>query len=254
MAMITLCSASGSPGVTTTAVAMALSWPRPVLLVEADPTGGSGILAGFLRGTTEYDAGLIEIALSPLGVADALREVVRPLAPNVSFVAGVRAHGQAGALRDLWESLAVALKGLDSNGQDVIVDAGRLGLVGSPQPLLQDADLTLLLTRGSLPALAAARSWSETVKNATTGWLHAGILMIGEGQPYRASEVTKVLGLPVVANLPDDPEAAAVYHRGAPAPRHFETGPYARAVTAAIGSVRAQVVRSRIALVAEATP
>ena len=78
--------------------------------------------------------------------------------------------------------------------------------------------------------------------------------MIGEGQPYRASEVTKVLGLPVVANLPDDSEAAAVYHRGAPAPRHFETGPYARAVSAAIGSVRAQVARSGIALVAEATP
>lgn len=253
MAVIALCSASGSPGVTTTAVAMALNWPRPVLLVEADPTGGSGILAGFLRGTTEYDAGLIEVALSPLGVADALREVVRPLALNVSFVAGVRAHGQAGALRDLWEPLAVALADLDSNGQDVIVDVGRLGLVGSPQTLLNDADLTLLLTRGTLPALAAARSWSETVKNATTGWLRAGVLIIGEGHPYSASEVTKVLGLPVAADLPDDPDAAAVYHRGASPPRHFETGPYARAVNAAIGSVQAQVARSRIALVAEAT-
>jgi hypothetical protein len=253
MAVIALCSASGSPGVTTTAVAMALNWSRPVLLVEADPTGGSGILAGFLRGTTEYDAGLIEIALSPLGVAEALREVVRPLAPNVSFVTGVRAHGQAGALRDLWEPLAVALAGLDSNGQDAIVDAGRLGLVGSPQPLLDEADLTLLLTRANLPALAAARSWSEAVKNAATGWLRAGVLMIGEGKPYRASEVTKVLGLPVVADLPDDPDAAEVYHRGASPPRHFETGPYARAIRAAIGSVQARVARSRIAVVAEAT-
>lgn len=251
MAVIALCSASGSPGVTTTAVAMAMNWPRPVLLVEADPTGGSGVLAGFLRGTREYDVGLIEIALSPMGVAEALREAVRPLAPDVSFVAGVRAHGQAGALRDSWEPLALALAGLDSNGQDVIVDAGRLGLVGSPQPLLIEADLTLLLTRGSLPALAAARSWSETVKGETTGWPRAGVLMIGEGQPYRAFEVTKVLGLPVVADLPDDPEAAAVYHRGASPPRHFETGRYARAVSAAIGSVQARVARSRIAMVAE---
>ena len=42
MALIVLTSASGSPGVTTTALGLALTWPRPVLLVEADPTGGSG--------------------------------------------------------------------------------------------------------------------------------------------------------------------------------------------------------------------
>lgn len=252
MAVVTLCSASGSPGVTTTAVAMALNWPRPVLLVEADPTGGSGVLAGFLGGTTEYEAGLIEIALSPLGVGDALRDAVRPFAPNVGFVAGVRAHGQAGALQDLWESLALALAELDSSGQDVIIDAGRLGLVGSPQSLLDHADLTLLLTRGNLPALAAARSWSDTVRNTRTGWLRGGALMIGAGQPYGASEVTKVLGLPVVAGLPDDPEAAAVYHRGASPPRRFETGPYLRAVSAAVESVQGQVARGRLALDTEA--
>ena len=75
MAIVCLTSGSGSPGVTTTAVGMAFSWPRPVLLAEADPTGGSGVLAGFLRGTTPYDAGLIELALSPLGTTDALRDV-----------------------------------------------------------------------------------------------------------------------------------------------------------------------------------
>jgi hypothetical protein len=252
MAIITLCSASGSPGVTTTAVAMALNWPRPTLLVEADPTGGSGVLAGFLRGTVEYEAGLIELALSPLGVPEALRDVVRRLSPDVWFVAGVRSHAQAGALRDLWEPLSVALADLDANGQDVIVDAGRLGLVGSPQPLLEQADQALLVTRAHLPALAASRSWSETVRNAATGWLHAGVLMVGEGQPYRASEVAKVLGLPVIADLPDDPEAAAVYHRGAAPPRHFETGPYARAITAVIGAVEAQVARGRLALAPDA--
>src|SRR5687768_18323727 len=83
MAIVCLTSASGSPGVTTTAVGIAFSWPRPALLVEADPSGGSGVLPGFQRGTTPYDAGLIELALSPLGTADALRDVVRPLTMNV---------------------------------------------------------------------------------------------------------------------------------------------------------------------------
>lgn len=252
MAVVAFCSASGSPGVTTTAVAMALSWSRPVLLIEADPTGGSGILAGFLRGTTEYEAGLIELALSPVGVAEALRETVRPLAPNVSYVAGLRAHTQASALGDLWEPLAVALADLESNGQDVIIDAGRLGLAGSPRPLLERADLSLILTRTTLPALAGARSWAEAVRRPGTGWAHPGVCLIGEGQPYRAAEVTKVLGLPVVADLPDCPEAAAVYHRGAPPPRHFESGPYARALAAAVQSVQAQFARNRLVLVEEA--
>ncbi len=254
MAIVCLTSASGSPGVTTTAVGMAFSWPRPVLLVEADPTGGSGVLAGFLRGTTPYDAGLIELALSPLSTTDALRDVVRPLSPNVSLVAGIRSHAQATALRDMWEPLAAAFRELDDNGQDVIVDAGRLGLVGSPTPLLDAAAAALLITRATLPAISAARSWAETVRQPASGWRHPGLLLVGEGQPYRASEVAKVLGMPVVAALPDDPDAAAVYHRGAAPPKHFETGPYIRALQAAVQSVQAHIARGRFALVEEARP
>lgn len=254
MAIVCLTSASGSPGVTTTAVGMAFSWPRPVLLVEADPTGGSGVLAGFLRGTKPYDAGLIELALSPLGTADALRDVVRPLSPNVSLVAGIRSHAQATALRDIWEPLAAALRELDDNGQDVIVDAGRLGLMGSPTPLLDAADAALLVTRATLPAISAARSWAETVRQPATGWRHPCLLLIAEGQPYRATEVSKVLDMPVVADLPDDPAAAAVYHRGAAPPKHFETGPYIRALQATVQSVQAHIARGRFALVEEARP
>ena len=237
---------------TTTAVGLAFCWPRRVLLVEADPTGGSGILAGFLKGTTPYDAGLVELALSPLSAPDALREVIRPLSPSVSLVAGTRTHAQASALRDVWEPLGAALSELETSGQDVIVDAGRLGLTGSPQPLLDSADATLLVTRANLPSVAAARSWAETVRQPATGWRCPGLLLIGEGEPYRGSEVSKVLGMPVVADLPDDPEAAAVYHRGANPPRHFESGPYIRSLQAAVQSVQAHVSRGRFALVEEA--
>lgn len=249
MAVITFTSASGAPGVSTTALALAMSWPRPVLLVEADPSGGAGILAGFLRGTTQYEAGLIELRLSPLNIEDALRDVVRTLTPTVSYVCGVRTHAQAGALRDLWEPLGAMLAGLDANGQDVLVDAGRLGLIGTPQPLLDHSDLTLLVARTSLPALAAARSWAATARDRTTGWQAAGALLIGAGQPYGVREVAKVLGLQVIADLPDDPASAAVYHQGAPPPRRFETGRYYRAVTAAIESIQAQVARGRFELI-----
>jgi len=253
MAVICLTSASGSPGVTTTAVGLAFCWPRPVLLVEADPTGGSGILAGFLKGTTPYDAGLVELALSPLSTADALRDVVRPLSPNVSLVAGTRTHAQSAALRDVWEPLGLALSDLEANGQDVIIDAGRLGLTGAPQALLDLADLTLLVTRTTLPALSAARSWAETVRQPAADWRHPGLLLIGEGQPYRGAEVSKVLGLPVVAEVTDEPAAAPVYNPGANPPRHFETGTYLRGLQAAAQSLQAQVARTRFTLVEEPT-
>ena len=129
MVLIALASASGSPGVTSTALGLALSWPRQVLLVEADPTGGSGLLAGYFRGTREYDAGLIELALTASDLGDALPDTVRPIdGTQVSFVTGTRSHTQASALRDLWDPLAETLAELESTGQDVIVDAGPLHL------------------------------------------------------------------------------------------------------------------------------
>lgn len=246
MAVIALASASGSPGVTTTALGLALFWPRPVLLVEADPTGGSGLLAGYFRGTREYASGLIELALTSSSIGDALAEVAQPIeGSQVSFVAGTRSHAQASALRELWQPLAESLAELESTGQDVIIDAGRLGLAGAPEPLLAHADLTLLLTRTTLPALSALRSWADSLHRGSFDWQQSGVLVVGEGQPYGSREVAGVLNLPIVATLADDPESAAVFHRGATPPRRFETGPLARSLHAAVAAVRSTITRRR---------
>lgn len=58
--------------------------------------------------------------------------------------------------------------------------------------------------------------------------------------------------MPVVADLPDDPAAAAVYHRGAAPPNHFETGPYIRGLQATVQAIQAHIARGRFALVEEA--
>ena len=60
MVMITFASASGAPGVTSTALALASSWPRRVLLVEADPSGSSALLAGFWRGSRDH-TGVVDL-------------------------------------------------------------------------------------------------------------------------------------------------------------------------------------------------
>lgn len=252
MAVIALTSASGSPGVTTTAVAFAFLWPRPVVLVEADPTGGSAVLAGYFRGTREYDVGIIELALSALSPSDALREAIRLIPEtHVSLLAGTRSRTQAAALRDVWAPLAETLGQLEENGQDVVIDAGRLGLSGSPAALLDAADLTLLVTRTNLPALSAARTWADAIARPPGDLRQSGILLIGEGKPYGPTEVSSVVGQPVIASIADDAASAAVFHRGSQQPKHFDTAPYVRSVRASIEAIHGVIQGRRSALLAQ---
>lgn len=247
MAVIVLTSASGSPGVTTTAMGLALTWDRPVLLVEADPTGGSAILAGYFRGQASPSDSLIDLVLAHrdgdlLGAIPSV--AMRIPDSDVTFIPGTRAHGQARSVAALWEPLAAALSNLDTMGQDVIVDAGRLGLTGAPDPLLHAADLALLVTRTDLVALAGARSWAQTLASAFAAQGAAdsfGILSVGEGRPYAARDVAKVLTAPVVATVAWDDPAAAVFSRGATPPGRFERSALVRSLRSAQDAITAKV-------------
>ena len=217
MAVIVLTSASGSPGVTTTVMGLALSWPRPVLVVEADPTGGSGILAGYFKGQVEHTGGLIDLAMAQrqdMVAAELPHQLIDIPGTTAKLLPGSRSHSQAGSLAALWPVLLDALRGLDPTGQDILVDAGRLGLDGSPKPLLFGADVTLLVMRSTLPALIAASSWADTLRDATAGAPTAiGAVVVGEGHPYAGREVASTLQLPLVGTLAWDRRTAAVISR-----------------------------------------
>lgn len=214
MPIFALASACHSPGTTTLGVALSLSWPRPVTLVEADPTGGSSILAGYFRGTVDHP-GLIELVMAHRQgrLASELPNVLLPVPDtHARILVGTRAHEQSVGLGPVWAPLLDALRDLAATGQDVIVDAGRLGLEASPTPLFFGADVTVLVCRTSLPALSGARSWAATVRERAT---EPACVLVGEGRPYRAAEIRRVLGLPVVGSMTWDPVAAAVYSEGA---------------------------------------
>ena len=138
MALIGLTSARGAPGVTTTALGMALHWHRPVLLVEADVSGGSAVLAGFLRGTVAHDRGLRDIAVA-LSLGDPMDEALnRSLIDlpggRVRLLPGLANAAQAPAVTGLWQPLAQHLRDLDAAGLDVIVDLGRWSARNGPDP------------------------------------------------------------------------------------------------------------------------
>ena len=113
--LVTLVSAAGSPGVTSTALGLALRWPRPVVLVEADPSGGSGLLAGFFRGQLDQP-GLVDLVIAHRSdlLADALPRLLFPLeGSQASVLFGARSHEQAAGVAALWPPLLVALRDLD---------------------------------------------------------------------------------------------------------------------------------------------
>lgn len=252
MALIVLASANGSPGVTTSALGLAMSWPRPTVLVEADPTGARAIPAGYFRGSQlPTDATIVDLAVAHRQgslAEDLPRMVMRIPGTHVHLLCGPLRHNQARGLDSLWEPLAGVFKSLEHNGQDVIVDAGRLGLEGSPFKLTAAADLALLVTRSTLPALVAASSWAPTLREAFTragAESSLGTLLVGQGMPYGPSEVAKVLQMPVVASLAWDPASAEVFSRGTKAPRKFEGSNLSKSLRACVQAIRSTLTASR---------
>jgi hypothetical protein len=256
MALIVLASASGSPGVTTTALGLALVWHRPVVLVDADPVGGSAFLAGYFQGTVSDDDAMVNLVLARRDgrLADVLPKTLIPVPDtHVSILPGPKSHAQAGSLSELWSALAYELRALEGTGQDVIVDAGRLGMVHSPQGLIRAAQLALLVTRTDLPALAAARQWAADWTEAAqdgTGASGVAALLVGAGRPYDAAEVAKVLAVPVLGSLAWDPRSAQVFSEG-----HRPTGTawsqrdlLVRSYRAAAAAIAHRVTTDRVAM------
>lgn len=228
MAIITFTSAAGSSGVTTTWVGAALTWPSPVVAVEADPSGGSQALAGFFRGLSR--PGLSELALAHRRgeLADALPSLLFPAADSqASFLPGIRTHRHTTAVAALWTVLLASLRELEATqGVDVLVDAGRLGLTGSPDALLTESDVTVLVAGSGLTELASARDWLPELAD---GSAVVRLLLVDPGNPYTPAEIERELGVPVIGTLPWAPRPARWWSHGEPCRKHERT-PLARAV------------------------
>ena len=280
MAVLALTSAKGAPGVSTAALAMTLLWPRAALLAECDPAGGSSVLAGYLRGTVDHSRGLLPLALAQRHEAleQALWAQTVPLAGNPQdgaaaagagdrwLLPGLSDAAQAPSTAALWGPLGSLLASLERAGTDVLVDAGRLGAAHAPTALLRQADLVLLVMGTNLPAVAAAKARLNVLRadlsvTGSAGRTDArlsnlGLLLVGEGRPYSAREISTVCGVPVVASLAWDPASAEVLAAGATPGRRFETSPLVRSTRAAISASSARISqrRDRLAPPAPATP
>lgn len=257
MAIIACASVVGSPGVTTTALGLALTWDRDVLLVDADRDPSQAIQAGYLRGADLGGRGLAGLARAHRERRPLHDELTRQSVPLTSdegvtrrFLPGFAHPGAASVFGQVWPDLAHALSGLGAAGTDVIVDAGRIGRDGLPTPLLIEADAVLVCVRSSLRSLAALRLHLPGLVDqleSLPGHAELGLVVIGESQPYSASEIAKAFGVTVAFTLPHEPGQASVLSDGAVETRRFGEGSLLRSLRAAASGTRAGVTaRARL--------
>lgn len=200
---------------TTTALGLALAWPHEVMLVDADPVGGSAILAGFFGGAVAHPGTLVEMwAAHRQGWLErAVREMPLTVTDHVSFIAGPAGAAQSASLMELWPALALELKELSRMDVDVVVDLGRLGHQHFASALAAAADEVLLVMRSDLVSVAAAAACHLPQDLPTR------VVLVGTKRPYTAAEVTSVVKLPVAVALPWAPDEAEVLSHGKPARR-----------------------------------
>jgi hypothetical protein len=225
VALIGLVSAKGSPGVTTTALALTLRWPRRVVLAECDPAGGD-VLAGYFAGSAEASGGLLALA-SAARRGQAAAELPRQLIALDQdrarcVLPGLADPAQAAGIAQQWTALADLFTSLDIAGEpvDVLADCGRLGAAHPPVEL------------SSLVAVRSAYPWMEALGRDLPSGVGASrltLVLVGENQPYSPHEIARQLGAPVAGALPWDARAAAVLSAGAPAGRGFWQSPLMRA-------------------------
>lgn len=238
MAILLLASASGSPGVTTTALGLALCWPRDVLLVDADPHPSHAVEAGYLGAGSDTGAGLADLAGAHRAGTDLTaalwgQVIVLPgidgnPSPTARYLPGFGHPAQPGLFTMIWPAIAASLAELGDAGIDVIVDLGRMGPDSIPAELCARAGAVGIVTRCGLRPLAGLAVNSETVEAVSSRTAATvGLVAVGAGHIYSAREISVQFRMPVIAELIEDPRAAAVLSDGAAGPRGWASGRYA---------------------------
>jgi hypothetical protein len=217
-------SGKAAPGVTTSTWALALGWPRPLLVADCDPAGGD-MAAGLTAGRVSAARGLLSWSMAVRRDVPALRAaallaehaVGLPERPEVWLVGGFATAAQGASFTGQgWERLALALERTSaSTGRDVLVDAGRVVAERGCWPVLRAADRVLLAVRRSVRSVHAAQDAAGRLRVELGDLAKVTALVIGDG-PYPPGEVAKALGLPLAGTLPEDRTAARALSDGAP--------------------------------------
>jgi MinD-like ATPase involved in chromosome partitioning or flagellar assembly len=204
MTRVTLCSAKGSPGVTTLACLLGAVWPaeRAVVVAECDPSGGD--LAGRFGLSTRL--GMTSLILTERQAAasvSAYEAHVQHLPGGLDVLVAPTGADSAMALdHELGKSSSDIVAGTS----DLIADCGRLlpGAIGQER-MIRTADNVLLLLRPDVTGIAHAQWAANRIRELSGRAVSALVVAPGDCQP---SEVADELDVTVLGTVPLDPRAA----------------------------------------------
>jgi MinD-like ATPase involved in chromosome partitioning or flagellar assembly len=228
VALVCVGSAHGAPGATTLAVLAAGCWPQPVVLVEADSSGG--VLA--IRYGLGRSPGLADLAAAvgnhaaPAALWSAaqvlpggLRVVVAPESGEIV----------SGILADVAPALGMWCAGLGD--ADVVVDCGRFCPASPIVGVVAAADAVIVAVRPTAedlyPAAHRVRALAALAPRAVVG-----VVLVGS-RPYDRGEVSGQLGVRVLGVVDDDAPAARIISNGGAA-RALRRSGLARSVAALV--------------------
>ena len=190
MVLIAVAADKGSPGVTTSSVALAAVWPRPVLLAECDPAGGD--LAYRLPAAS---GGQLDVRRGLLSLAVAARRGLQPqqlwehtqkLHGGLDVLTGVTSAEQGVGLEALWAQVGAVLSAHPQ--ADVIADCGRVGADGPFYDLLAQAAEVVLITRPDLGDVVRLRDRVSAVSAALQRrgrpGVQVGVVVIAEHKVF----------------------------------------------------------------------
>lgn len=223
MPLITLISAKGSPGATTTAAALAAvaGPPAPVggLLIELDPAGGDVEL---LTGARSGEPSLLAAA------ADVRREVppevlvahAREVCPGLTvLVAPTEARVAGPVVQAIGARLGVQTAAVTGW---VLVDAGRWDPSQQSAGRVDGADVVCVVCRSTAPSIAHARDVLDQL-----GQRQAAVALVGD-EPYGPADVAGVVGVPVLGPMAWDPLGVTDLWTSGATPRWVKRRPFAR--------------------------
>lgn len=165
MALVMVGSLKGAPGVTTTALALAATWPRPALLAELDPDGGDiryRLDAADGR-PFDRDPGLLTYAGEIMEGPD-VRDHVQELPGGLELLLGLPGGDDSEALHRRWAPVGALLSATPD--RDVVADCGRIHPLSPAEELFPYASALLLVTRPTVDGVAHLRARVEAMDDA----------------------------------------------------------------------------------------
>jgi len=222
MALIAVMSAKGAPGATTTSLLLANLWPRPTVVVDADPLGGDiALRLTGEHGPLQAERGLMSLLPAARRglTAGLVVQHTQTAVGGQKVVPGLPGPEQAVAVAPMWPGLADAFAQVPDH--DVFVDVGQLHGRSPHLPLVERAVALLCVYRPTAWSVVHARRRLESLQDLLRPrQTVVGIVCVSDpDEPAAAREAAYGVadGLDWITDLGTialDPKTVAMYEGG----------------------------------------